>query len=89
MPCSGIGLAGLEHIPHFVQKVIQIAELLINAGKTNISDLVYDFQPLGNRLADLDRLHLTIVFAKNLFFDLLSQPLERFGADGAFEASFL
>lgn len=76
-----IGGGRFEHLAHFVEQVVEVAELFVDAGEADIGDLVEGFEPIGDGAADLDRLDLALVFAEHFLLDLFDELLQRFGAD--------
>lgn len=70
----------------FVDEILQIIELAVDAGKTDISDLIQADQKLHGHLADLVAFDLAVVVGHDLAFDRSGQLFNLFLGNGAFPA---
>ena len=81
-------LAGTE-IFDFADKIAGVAELPIDGGEANISDIIHLFEAIHDFFPDGGGGNFPAVLLFELLHDLIDRFFDQFGADGAFFTGFL
>jgi len=82
------GLAGTE-IFYFADKIPGIAELAIDGGEADISDIIHFLEALHDLFSDGGGRDFSTILLFEFLHDFIDCFLDEFGADWAFFASFL
>lgn len=81
---AGVGV--FHDVAHLFEQFIDITELSVNAGESDVGDLIEATEFFGEHVADFDGFDFALTEFEQVFFDFIDEFFELFAGDRSFVA---